>query len=251
MADYFSPTVVQPTIPLSAMTPLELLLLQHIFSSEPDGDGIYFYASEGINDFPNYPIDAVKAALADSDGFPSLSADMVREDIADLEKDAAFLQLDLSVRGWEVIFQDILRRSTVLRHVVVTSAWTCSRMRPDGFGGMAIVITADDVQVRSTDQMIDEMTGIADYGPLGVEPGIGSHILLQLHEEHVRVTLAVIFEAKAPGGLDITDVTDADIRQASLDVKAANDLGHEEADAAFKAPTQAMCLAAERKQAAR
>jgi hypothetical protein len=47
MADYFSPTVIQPTIPADDVTPLERLLLTHILGAEPDGDGLYFYAEEG------------------------------------------------------------------------------------------------------------------------------------------------------------------------------------------------------------
>ena len=43
MANYHTPTVIQPTIPDVDMTPLERLLLSHIFSAEPDGDGLYFY----------------------------------------------------------------------------------------------------------------------------------------------------------------------------------------------------------------
>jgi hypothetical protein len=37
MADYFSPTVIQPSIPIADITPLERLLLSQIFSAEPDG----------------------------------------------------------------------------------------------------------------------------------------------------------------------------------------------------------------------
>jgi hypothetical protein len=40
MADYFTPTVIQPTIPLDAITPLARLLLSHIFNAEPDGEGL-------------------------------------------------------------------------------------------------------------------------------------------------------------------------------------------------------------------
>jgi hypothetical protein len=36
MADYFSPTVIQPTIPVTDVTPLERLMLSHIFNAEPD-----------------------------------------------------------------------------------------------------------------------------------------------------------------------------------------------------------------------
>ena len=44
MADYHSPTVVQPAILNTDMTALERLLLANIFESAPDGDGLYFFA---------------------------------------------------------------------------------------------------------------------------------------------------------------------------------------------------------------
>ena len=39
MADYYTPTVIQQSIPDADMTPLELLLLSHIFDAERDSDG--------------------------------------------------------------------------------------------------------------------------------------------------------------------------------------------------------------------
>ena len=39
MADYFTPTDIQQTIPEADMTPLERLLLSHVFEAERDGDG--------------------------------------------------------------------------------------------------------------------------------------------------------------------------------------------------------------------
>lgn len=251
MADYFSPTVVQPTIPLNAMTPLERLLLSTLFSAEPDGEGLYFYAEQGINEIPVYPIDEVRSAFAASKDMESSAADLVRTELAKLNSDAAYLQLDLTDTSWEAIFQSIVRRTPTLGHVSIVSAWTCSRMRPDGFGGMAVLITADEVMVRSTESMLDEMRGLAEYGPVGVEPGIGSHVLLRLCEEHIRATVEVIFDKEAPDGLSLQYVTSEDIREASLGVKAASDLSHEESTVAFNAAVAAIRIATERHQAAR
>jgi hypothetical protein len=39
MADYYSPTIIDPTIPDTDMTPLERLLLSHIFDAERDREG--------------------------------------------------------------------------------------------------------------------------------------------------------------------------------------------------------------------
>lgn len=251
MADYYSPTVVQPTIPLAAMTPLEQLLLSGMFDSEADGDGIYFYAEQGINDMPVYPVEEVRAALNNSTDAESHAAEIVREELAKLGENDAWLQLDLTDTSWEALFQSIVRRSPTLAYVSVVSAWTCSKMRPDGFGGMAVLITADHIMVRTTETMLDEMFGIAEYGPLGVEPGLGSHVLLRLCEEHVRATVAAIFDTEAPNGLSIEQVTDTDIRQSALDVRAASDLSHEESEAAFKAALQAIRIAAARELTAR
>lgn len=251
MADYFSPTVVQPSIPLAAMTSLERLILSQIFSSEPDGDGLYFYAEQGINDMPAYPIDEARAALAASGDTESRATDIVRAELARLDADAAYLQLDMTDTSWEAIFQGIVQRAPLLAYVSVVSAWTCTKMRPDGFGGMAVLITADDIMVRSTESMLDEMLGIAEYGPLGVEPGIGTHVLLRLGEEHVRSTLDVIAETEAPEGVTAGDVTDEDIREAALGVIAAFDPQPGEAEASFNAARAALRIASSRQQTAR
>jgi len=58
--------------------------------------------------------------------------------------------------SWEGIFQDILRRSKTLRYVTAVSAFTCSRMRPDGFGGMAVLITPTAVVGKSTSHIIED-----------------------------------------------------------------------------------------------
>ncbi len=71
MADYFSPTVVQPTIPNSDMTALERLLLTHIFESEPDGDGLYFFAETSPNNQIELPTETVRAALAAAGASPA------------------------------------------------------------------------------------------------------------------------------------------------------------------------------------
>ena len=58
--------------------------------------------------------------------------------------------------SWESIFQDIVRRSATLRYVTAVSAFTCSRMRPDGFGGMAVLITPSAVIGKSTNDVIED-----------------------------------------------------------------------------------------------
>ena len=96
MADYFSPTVVQPTIPNADMTALERLLLTHIFESEPDGDGLYFFAETSPNDQIELPIAELRAALASAEGVASETAAFVQGQLKDVGDDEPYVQIDLS-----------------------------------------------------------------------------------------------------------------------------------------------------------
>jgi hypothetical protein len=155
MADYFSQTVIRPDIPRTAMTALELKVLSQIFDHEDVGDDVYFYASHGPNDMLYLATAEVKALLAEDEGVASGVADLVRQEMAKSDPEDAELELDLSVIGFEGIFQDIVRRSA-LDFVEVEAAWTCSKMRPDGFGGAATLITADDIESVSTAGWLEE-----------------------------------------------------------------------------------------------
>lgn len=156
MADYFTQTVIQPTIPIADITPLERLLLSKIFTAEPHGDGLYFYAEESPADIITLNRAELAAALAASEAFTSSLNAYVAERLALLPIDEDVIDLDLSGTSWEFIFQDIVRRSNTLRYVTAVSSFTCSKMRPDGFGGMAVLITAEDVMGKSTHDILED-----------------------------------------------------------------------------------------------
>lgn len=195
MADYFSPTVVQPTIPNADMTSLERLLLMQIFESEPDGDGgLYFFAEIMPAELIELPIEALRNALAASDGVTSETATFVLDHIKNIGEDDSDVEFDLSMTSWEFIFQDIVKRSATLDHVTVVSAFTCTRMRPDGFGGMAILITADAIRGKSTEDILGEFLEQAEHGAAAAAPCFSSHVLLCLSEEHVRAEIGRLVE---------------------------------------------------------
>jgi len=62
----------------------------------------------------------------------------------------------MSLIGYDDIFQDIVRRCDALDDVEVVTAWTCTKMRPDGFGGMATLITADAIASMNTGTFLEE-----------------------------------------------------------------------------------------------
>ena len=249
MADYFSPTVVQPTIPNADMTPLERLLLTQIFESESDGDGLYFFAETSPSDQIALPIEALRAALAASDGVASETSTFVLDHMKNIGEDDSDVEFDLSVTSWEFVFQDIVKRSATLNHVTVVSAFTCSRMRPDGFGGMAILITADAIRGKSTGDILCDFLDEAEHGATAAAPGFGIHALLCLNEKDVRAEIGHMIEAdEALATISADAVTDADIRAGCRLAVEQTDLREERGAAIFRAALAAI-REAERRQA--
>lgn len=135
---------------------MERLLLSRIFECEPDGDGCYFFAEQS----PSTMIFAIRSeletALTSSPDVESAAHLYVTEQLAAADVDATEIDLDLSGTSWEFFFQDIVKRSATLAYVSVVAAFTCSKMRPDGFGGMAVLITRDTVVGKSTNDLIED-----------------------------------------------------------------------------------------------
>jgi uncharacterized SAM-dependent methyltransferase len=160
VADYYTPTVIQQTIAEADMTPLERLLLFHIFESERDGDGWYFFSNSGPTEMFMVERAELKTALAASElDVDNTANTFVRKLLAGLkdeELQGRYLDLDLSETFWEFIFQDIVRRSSTLKYVSAVSSFTCSRMRSDGFGGAVVVISADSILGKSTNDLLEE-----------------------------------------------------------------------------------------------
>ena len=46
MADHYTPTVIDPVIPISAMLPIERLFLAHVFDEQADGETAYYFSDE-------------------------------------------------------------------------------------------------------------------------------------------------------------------------------------------------------------
>jgi hypothetical protein len=156
MTDYYSPTVIPEIIPNADITPLEVLLLSHIFDAESDGDGTYFHSWQGPSDLIWVNGAALRTALNAADKRSSQVRDYVEEKIKKSSADQEDIELDMSGISWELILQDIVRRSSRLRYITVTTAFTCSKMRSDGFGGMALFITAAAIKACSTTEFLSD-----------------------------------------------------------------------------------------------
>jgi hypothetical protein len=140
-----------------------------------------------------------------------------------------------------------VRRSSTLRYVTVVTSFTCSKMRPDGFDGMAVLITADAVTGKSTEDILCDLLDEAEHGPLATAPGFGVHVLLRLGEENVRAEIAHLVEADEMLTTIAADaVTDTDIRAGCLGVVERLDLTEEQGSAVFKAALAAIREAEQR-----
>jgi len=124
---------------------------------------------------------------------------------------------DLFVR-----FQEIIHRSNgELPWVSIESAFTCNRMRPDGFGGSAVFITADDIQDFGTSSWLAQRIGEAETDDIGPH----TDDLPETAAQPARPTLGVVLE----GGL-ISAVISNDPARLPIDEVVILDYDTEGAD---------------------
>jgi hypothetical protein len=249
MADYFTPTVVQPMIPNADMTPLERLILSHVFEAEEDGDCTYFYSSDGPNDLIRIDRRELEEALASSEGVGSEASSVVEDRIAKLPAEDNEIELDLSGPSWEVFLQDIVGRSPSLQYVSVVSAFTCSKMCPDGYGGMAVLITEDRVMGKSTGDIIEDFLGELDGQDNAGDDRAGPYVLLQFDEGAVHEEIRTAIETDSTlTTLPPEAIRTADIRAACRRVVEQSDLSEERGSAVFRAALGAIREAERRRQ---
>src|SRR5208282_2411999 len=126
-------------------------------------------------------IDELRAAFEASTAVASTATTYVAERLAAVPADETEIEIDFSGTSWEFIFQDIVRRSLTLRYVTAVTSFTCSKMRPDGFGGMAVLITADAILGKSINDILEDFLAENDGNV-----GNGEHVLLRIREDAVR-----------------------------------------------------------------
>ena len=140
MADYMNQSVFQPSIPKHLINDEDRRIIEAFsITFEADGeDKFYLYAEEWC-----------------CNGF--LNSDEPEGKEIELGEDELFARL-----------QEIICRSNgELSWISKESAYTCSRMRPDGFGGGAVFITADDIQYSFTGQWLEERICEVESGDTG------------------------------------------------------------------------------------
>ncbi|HTM82181.1 hypothetical protein [Asticcacaulis sp.] len=158
MADYYNPSVIWPAIPMADMTMCERLLLTGMFEHDIDDDAetISFHTWTGVNDMPEFERDEVEQVLNIDDGFETNAHRLLTEAMAHAGNGGEVICPDLSTTSYEGLLQDIIKRSTHLNYITVETSFMCSKMRLDGFGGMAVLITADRILGKSTNDLLQD-----------------------------------------------------------------------------------------------
>lgn len=245
MADYASPTVVQTSIPKADITQLERLLLSRIFDEDDEGETVFLSSSGSPNDTFEMPLGDLRTAFLASQGIESSALEFVAEKLREWQglADDDEVQLDLSVRSYEFFLQDIVKRSPVLTRIEIVTSYTCTKMRRDGFGGAAMVVTAGEVRFKSTDDILTDFQTEDDAQPADIFATFAVHSLLRLSEEAVQSQVSVLIEADSDLTVAIDQVTPADIHAACKQVAEVSDLAEERGFAEYKAAVLAIRLA--------
>ena len=151
MAEYHSPCVVTPNIPLSCLNAVEKFILTTVLQHErvEVEQALYLFSEEGIDEEIKVSRAKCEAALSQTEpGTNHLAMHFAAEISAPSQReDPEPLVCFINALDPLHVLQGIVRRySERLPYVVVQQALTCTRMRPDGFGGAATFIAPDRIE---------------------------------------------------------------------------------------------------------
>ncbi|MGL4440055.1 MAG: hypothetical protein ACRCUE_12370 [Bosea sp. (in: a-proteobacteria)] len=149
MAQYATPTVVIPALPVDCLNEVERFILTSVFQHQLWEGSLHLFAEEGIDDEAFVCRDTLDAVLDRIEPGTHrlamlLSAQtMERSQAKDPQPLICFINELEPAR----VLQGIVRRHPDhVPHVVIQQAFTCSTMCPDGFGGAATVIHAGGIE---------------------------------------------------------------------------------------------------------
>lgn len=158
MTNYYTDVVVSPAIPLTDMTPLERLYLSTAFEEETaEAGGLASYGAPetGIATFGIVGRADLAAAIEVSRGLGcALVAIFERVLQEHPNADDIEFNLDDLDTQYTLVLQAIVRRSSSVDHFVVYHAFTCGKLRMNGFGGAVDLIEADRIESWSTDEQV-------------------------------------------------------------------------------------------------
>lgn len=155
MSDYTTPTVVIPLIPEACMTPVERFILTSVFEHARilEKQALYLFAETGIDEEVFVSRAACESAFDAVENGTDRLAMLLAHDLRrpSQRHDPKPLVSFINDLDPSRVLQGIVRRHPErLPWVIIQQAFTCTRMRPDGFGGMGTVIHAGGIEHNCT-----------------------------------------------------------------------------------------------------
>lgn len=155
MSDYATPTVVIPPIPEACMTPVERFILTSVFAHEcvPERQALYLYAETNIDEEVFVSRAACEAALDRHEPGTDRLAMLLAHDLrrpSQRHDPTPLISFINDLDPLRVLHGIVRRHADLLPWVIIQQAFTCTRMRPDGFGGMGTVIHAGGIEHNCT-----------------------------------------------------------------------------------------------------
>lgn len=159
MANYFTPTVIRPSLPESEVSPLTLFILTAIFEYEKHDGKIRFFSRTGHErtvSLDSDELQRVTKVSEQSENGIERGYTLPVSDIHERDGDSDLVEIEFDMDFIYLVLRDVVLRSPSIDRIEMISSFTCDRMREDGFGGSAAVITADEIKYFSTHDFLKD-----------------------------------------------------------------------------------------------
>jgi hypothetical protein len=224
MADYYSQCVVQPSLPTGLVDAADRLVLEGLgYTFEEDGEDWYLFAAEGENSAvyginPNDWLEVLDDVYPEGVERPAWLVMLATHLQAALNRDTNLCTMIAS--DWDLdftavpltgadVFQGLLQKPVnsldperQVREITIEGSFSCSKMRPDGFGGWVEHITASGIRYDSTQEILERWSN--DNEPVPDAPLLEAAKAVLASWEHGDLAAAVRQLAAAvatvPGG---------------------------------------------------
>lgn len=187
MDDLETTVVITPAIPFDDMTPLERLVLSHVFDADVTHDGLQLFSDRGAANVLQFSTTEVATAYAASSAMSDSDLNrIVARYWTDADGAGETVEIPMFGMSWESVLMNIVARSSILTEIRVLEWYRHPSQRPDSFGANVILITANAVVGIDSDDLLEQMraetetrwsaetfrrsTGVPD--PAGANPAV-------------------------------------------------------------------------------
>jgi hypothetical protein len=151
-----------PPIPLTDISPLEMLILTNVLECSETEDGLVLFTDVGSTNPVRVPRSELVAAFRTSAQYAEdpLNIFIASRVLAllpaggNMDEDDAMIDIDLSQFPWQFVVQGIVARSQYLREVTVIQWMNHPSQRPESFGASVSLITAKAIHHATSEDLL-------------------------------------------------------------------------------------------------